>query len=479
MATPIPRNQAHFSVAEILTLTGGAVVQGAGVDRVTNVSTDTRVLDPGGAFVAIGGGHDHLATAMDRGACVAIVEREAKIPEGLLVIRVASTVAALGDLARAFTRSWRASGADKRVVAITGSAGKTTTRVATQALLDRLFPGEVHASSGNLNNRVGLPMVLFGLAPSYRIALVEIGTNRPGEIAELTRIAEPNAGAITLVAAAHTEELLSLDGVAVEKGALLYGLSNDGSALGNGDDHRVRRLVAAAPAARRATWGTTPGCHVRITQREPVAITRSRVALDVAGRSITFETSLLGEAGALACAAAVAIAEVGLGAEVDSSIASRAFGAAGEGGGRLAPRELPGGPAVIDDSYNANPASTGASIRAAAEIARAAKRRLVLVLGEMRELGAESHAGHDEVGRAAAASGAAMVIAVRGDAERIARSAAEGGVEATFTERVEDAAALLLQRARPGDLILVKGSRSTGTERIVAAMSARFEGSEP
>jgi UDP-N-acetylmuramoyl-tripeptide--D-alanyl-D-alanine ligase len=478
MATPIPRNRAAFTVAELLRETGGELVA-PGADAVTAISTDTRTIDAGACFVALHGelhdGHAHLATAAEKGAVLAVVDRAVDAPPGLAVVHVRDTLVALGDLARAHTRRWRNSSAGRTVVGITGSAGKTTTRVALAALAERLFPGEVHGAAGNLNNRVGVPMVLFGLGPAHRLAILEMGMNQPGEIAELCRIAEPDAGVLTLIAAAHTEGVGGVEGVAREKGALVRALVEHGVALGNGDDAAVRAEIARSPARRRYFYGRATDATVRIAARAPVGMTGSHLVLERAERAaLDFETPLLGEAGALATAAAVAVVELFLGATLDSALCAEAFARAdvGAGAGRLVPRVLAGDLAVIDDTYNANPASTCASIRAAAEIAGATGRRLVLVLGEMRELGALAQAGHDEVGRAAAASGAAEIVSFGGgESPRVTARAVEGGVRAAHAERVEDAAVLAKLAARPRDLVLVKGSRSLGAERIVAALA--------
>jgi UDP-N-acetylmuramoyl-tripeptide--D-alanyl-D-alanine ligase len=474
MATPIPPNRAAFTLAELLRETGGELAA-SGATAVSAISTDTRAIAAGACFVALRGevhdGHAHLAAAAAAGAAAAVVEREVTPPAGLAVIRVRSTLIALGDLARAHARRWRAGGAGRAVIGITGSAGKTTTRVAAAALAEQIFPGAVHGTQGNLNNRIGVPMVIFGLEPRHRLAVVEMGMNQPGEIAELSRIAEPDVGVVTLIAAAHTEGVGGLEGVAREKSALFAALGAEGVAIGNGDDPRVRAALERSPARRRYLYGLAEGAAVRLSAREPVGMTRSRLALDRAGRArLAFETPLLGEGGALATAAAVAVVELALGAALDAEICAEAFASAHAG--RLVPRVLPGDVAVIDDTYNANPASACASIRAAAEIARATGRRLLLVLGEMRELGALAEAGHDEVGRAAGASSAAGVFTVGGgEAPRIAARAAEGGVRAAHADGVEDVALLLRRAVRAGDLVLVKGSRSVGTERVVAALA--------
>jgi UDP-N-acetylmuramoyl-tripeptide--D-alanyl-D-alanine ligase len=486
VGTPIPHNRARFTLDELARATGGEVLSAGalGDGVVVGVSTDTRVLERGAAFVALRGatfdGHSLVDAAASAGAAVVIVEREVAVPGDVAVLRVPSTLAALGAIARAHARRWRGLGGDRRLVAITGSAGKTTTRVAAAALLGRLFPGQVHATYGNLNNLVGAPMVVLGLEPEHRLAVVEIGTNAPGEIAALASMVEAEIGVVTLVAAAHVEGLGSLDGVAHEKGALFRSLSASGVAIGNGDDARVTRELGRSLAARRVRYGLGEGSDVRVVAREAIGFDRARLTIDAGGRHIAFDTPLLGEAGAYACAAAIAIAGA-LGATVTSEDATAAFASAevGGGGGRLVPRLFDDGLAVIDDSYNANPASSCASIRAASEIARATKRRLVLVLGEMRELGVERDPGHDAVGRAAAESGAALVVAVTGAARRIADRAREGGVEASFVEDVGEATTIVVRDVRPDDLVLVKGSRGVATERVVRALAAAHDEGTP
>ena len=475
MATPIPTNRAAFSIEEIVRATGGEVIT-PGPSGVVGISTDTRTLREGACFIALRGevhdGHAHLDAAVRAGAGIAIVDRPVQAPAGVGVVRVRDTLVALGDLARAYTRRWKAGREGRHVVGITGSAGKTTTRIAIAALLAACAPEpeNVHGAAGNLNNRIGVPMVLLGLEPRHGVAVIEMGMNQPGEIAELCRIAEPDVGVVTLIAAAHTEGVGSIEAVAEEKGALFRALPGDGVAIGNADDPRVRAAIERSPARRKVLYGHAAESDYRIASRETIGMDSARVRVG----DVDFTTPLLGEAGALACGAAIAVVERAFGKHVDGALGTRAFAGVDlrSGAGRLSPRIVAGDLAIIDDSYNANPASMCASIRAASEIARATGRRLLLVLGEMRELGAVSGAGHDEVGRAAGASGAAEVFAVGGgEAPRIAARAAEGGVRASYTERVEDVAALVKVAARSGDLVLVKGSRSTATERVVAALA--------
>lgn len=483
MATPIPKNRASFTLREILDATGGSVLTGeaSGAEVVTGISTDTRALERGAVFVAIRGssydGHDHLRAALSVGAAAALMEQDAITPPGLLTIRVSSTVEALGMLARAHVRRWRALGEGRMVIAITGSAGKTTTRVALAALLEHLVPGEVHATVGNLNNLIGAPMILLGLLPEHRYAVVEIATNTRGEIEALAALAEPDMGIVTLIDAAHTEGLGSLEGVAAEKGALFQALPAWGYAVGNIESDWVRGELARAKAEHRLTYGFQNDADARVIARNLDGLTRSRVTLELRSpaaplRTLEFTTPLLGEAGALACAAALLAAETTLRRPISAEEASLAFAKAdvGAGAGRLVPVKLADGLLLIDDSYNANPASSAASIRAASEIARAAKRRLILVLGEMRELGAEAARGHELVGDAAGASGAEEVIAVGGEAVRIAEKAAIGGVHATFAEDAAEASEVALRVALPGDVVLVKGSRAVATEKVARAL---------
>jgi UDP-N-acetylmuramoyl-tripeptide--D-alanyl-D-alanine ligase len=481
MATRLPENVVELTVAEVLAATEGMLAARGVAERATSVSTNTRELASGAVFVALRGkvhdGHAHVRAAAEAGAALAVVEREVDAPPSMSVVRVGSTLRALGDLARLHVERWHAL-CGRTVIAITGSAGKTTTRVATAALVESLFPGKLTAARGNLNNRIGVPMVLFSVRPEHEVAVLELGTSEPGEIAELCRMARPDVGILTLVAAAHVEGLGSIDGVAFEKAALFRSLSRDGVAVGNGDDARVRHALEEAPCARRVTYGRDG--RVRILERAPIGMTRSRVTLSHAdGRRSTFETPLVGEAGALACAAAVSAVEAAFDVQLDGDRLTGAFGKVevGEGAQRLVPLLLASGLAVIDDTYNANPASMSSSIRAAAEMAAAMKRELVLVLGEMRELGSEAARGHDEVGRVAAESGARLVIAVgAGETPRITERARDGGVDVLLLPSVDDGLAAIVDAVPSAALVLVKGSRSVGTESVVAELVRRHGG---
>lgn len=481
MGTPIPLNAASFSLKSIVGITGGAFVQeelANPTEVIVSISTDTRTITPGSLFIALPGerfdGHDYLETAVQHGAHAALVERDVPAPKGLTLIRCSSTLAALGALAKAHIDRWKKLGGTRLIVGITGSAGKTTTRVAVSAMLGKIYPGMVHSTKGNLNNLVGLPMVAFELAKPHHFAVLEMGMSEPGEIAQLATIARPDVAIVTLISAAHVEGVGSLDGVAHEKGALYRALPSNGVAIGNADDDRVISVREGSSATQRVSYGTREGVDLRIEHRRPEGLSSSRVKLERRdGSTLEFVTPLIGEAGAYACAAAVSVAEAVSGERMASAIIEDAFAEAevGGGAGRLVPRHLGNGVVVIDDSYNANPASASASIRTAAELARTSGKRLVLVLGAMYELGVESTNGHDEVARVAGASGAAIVFAIGGDAQRIADHVTTVGVPSKFFPTSVDAASAVVAAVCPGDLILVKGSRGVGTEKIVRELS--------
>ncbi len=481
MATPIPANHASFTLDELVSFTGATLVGAPRAERFAGVFTDTRVRSAGEVFVALRGdsfdAHDKLADAHAAGAIVALVEREAPAPDGLALMVVPSTLEALGALARAWARAWRATDIRRRVIAITGSAGKTTTRVAVSALLDAMDPGAVHATKGNLNNLVGVPMTLFGLEAHHRFAVVEIGTNRPGEIAALTSIVEPEAGILTLIAAAHVEGFGSIDAIAHEKTALYRGLATNGLAVGNSDDARVDAALGHLPLGRTVTYGRAGTADYRIVERDATSLASSAVRVErrsSAHDPIEFVTPLLGEAGALACAGAIAVVEGLVGRALSSDFVTQALARAevGGGAGRLVPITCADGLALIDDSYNANPASMCASIRASVEMATSLRRRLVLVLGEMRELGPATADGHDEVARAVAGSGAKLVIGVKGEAQRYVDTARSASIDAAFAEDAARAAELACEGVSAGDLVLVKGSRGIATERVVESLAA-------
>ncbi|MES1179142.1 MAG: UDP-N-acetylmuramoyl-tripeptide--D-alanyl-D-alanine ligase [Myxococcales bacterium] len=469
MASLIPENSAAFSLFDVASLTFGSLL-GANASCV-GVTTDSRADLRGRLFVALRGerfdGHDFARQAIAAGAAGVLLERE--VP-GLVgpQVRVASTLGALGALANAHRTRWA-----KRIVGVAGSAGKTTTRSAITAVLSALFPGAVHFASGNLNNLIGVPMVLLGLSPEHRVGVVEIGTNAPGEVRALSAMAAPDVAVLTLIGLEHTEGLGDLDGIEREEGEIWSGLPVEGLAVANADDERVQRTVAALTPHRTLSYGYSEHANYRLRERTANALGGS--VLDIARRTpfaqdvIQLETPLLGEAGAYATLAALAVGEWVSGAALEAAIVARALSTAGEPG-RLTPLELADGTVVLDDSYNSNPASVLSSLKTAREIAQARGARLVLVLGEMRELGALSAEQHEQVAASLGETGAAVLVAVAGDAQRFVPAALKAGLDAHFAETAEQALGLLLPKLAPKDVVLVKASRGVKAERLVRGL---------
>jgi len=468
MASLIPQNSAEFSLSQVATLCDGSL---HGNDaQCVGVTTDTRADLRGQLFVALRGerfdGHDFAAQALAQGAAGVVVERE--LPGLTAAVVVPSTLSALGALAAAHRQRWA-----KRIVGVAGSAGKTTTRSAITALLDALHPGSVHFAAGNLNNLIGVPMVLLGLQPEHSIGVVEIGTNAPGEVRTLSALASPDLAVLTLIGLEHTEGLGDLDGIEREEGEIWTGLGREGLAVTNADDERVQRTLQSVAPIRSFSYGYAEGANYRLRTRTPNALGGS--ALDIERRTpfsadaIRLDTPLLGEAGAYATLAALAVAEWISQAALEPALVSAALSAAGEPG-RLTPIELRDGTVVLDDSYNSNPASVKSSLATAREIARARGARLVLVVGEMRELGALAAEQHAEVGGFIAESGAALLLALVGDAERFVAPAQRAGIDSLFAENSEQGLELLLSRLQPKDVVLVKASRGVRAERLVRGL---------
>jgi UDP-N-acetylmuramoyl-tripeptide--D-alanyl-D-alanine ligase len=481
-AAMLPRNRAPFTVEEILAATGGRVLQRSARTAV-GVSTDSRHVLPGNVFVAIVGphhdGHDHVTSAAAMGAAIVIVSRDLSVSEDCTVVRVPDTTVALGALGRAHRRRWSARSGGARVVAITGSAGKTTTRLAVAAVL-RGLGLRVLASEGNFNNQIGVPLTLLGLEAEHEVAVVEIGTSNPGEIAHGSWVCQPDIGVLTLVGAAHTERLGTIDDVAQEKGALLAALPPDGIAIVNGDNPHCVGQLLRSPARTWLEYGSRSGLDLRLEERVPDGIDGARLGFWWGQRTEVFgvhtgglsvHTPLLGEAGAWATAAALVVGAVFAGSKLTPARIGAALTALGSEGGRLAARRLPSGTILIDDSYNANRASMEASLRAASELARSEKRRLVAVLGEMRELGLLSEPEHRAVGEEFARLGAAVLVAVGPDARHIAHAASKSGAHVVVAATAAEAAAAVTGLVGRGDVVLVKGSRGVGLEAVVASLS--------
>ena len=444
MSTPIPSNRARFTLAEIAEVTDGSLSDEAAAEtEICGVGTDSRAVPPGGLFVALAGehfdGHDFLEQL--EGASAALVERGRTVPAGLTHVEVDDTLEALGCLAQAHRVRWGG-----RVVAITGSAGKTTTKELTAAAL-AAAGAAVAATRGNLNNLIGVPMTLLTLEDED-FAVIEMGTSAPGEIEALAAMVLPDVGVLTLVDAAHTAGIGSVDDVLVEKAALLAILDEDDTGVVNGDDARLRGL---ALPSRRLEYGSDPEADVCL-EHFAVSEQGTRVRYRVAGEELTADLQLLGRGAALGGAAALAVV---VAFDLDVAAAAAGLGSVVPVAGRLRLRRRADGLLIVDDGYNANPASMRLALETAAGLAKARGGALHAVLGDMLELGALERRMHQAVIRSARAHGAQLALVGQAMAD-----VADG------EPRFEDAASVRITPAA-GDVVLVKGSRSIGLEVVV------------
>ncbi len=476
-----------LTLADVLAGTGGALVsRAAGEIAFTSVSIDSRTLEPGALFVAVRGarldGHEFLAEAAGRGALAALVHRDAPAPAGLPLVRVADTTRGLRDLARRVRRA-----AAVPVVGITGSIGKTTTKDMTAHLLSTRGP--VLKTEGNLNNQYGLPLTLLRLAPEHTAAVVELGMSAPGEIRALAALAEPDVATITRIAPVHLEFFPSVDAIAAAKAEILEGLRPGGTAVLNGDDPRVR-AIGESFRGRVVWFGRDRRCEVFAENERVVggaggglssgpsgegegtratpASRGSGISLRVAGRRVDVALPLLGPhfvENFLAAAAAAHVLGVSAEAMAEAAVSLRPARHRGE------VVRLGEGVTLLDDCYNSSPEALEAAVAALALVPGS---RRVAVLGEMLELGASGPALHRESGRALAG----RVDAVLGVGP-LAREIVEGAREAGLTAlehfpTAADAVAALPALVRPGDAVLVKGSRGVKLEAVVEALAARF-----
>ncbi|MGD0289281.1 MAG: UDP-N-acetylmuramoyl-tripeptide--D-alanyl-D-alanine ligase [Candidatus Binataceae bacterium] len=492
MATPIPINRCRFNPAEIMRATGAAF-SGPPDLSLTGVSIDTRSIAPGALFIALRGvrdGHEFVREAAARGAAAAIVERGRTDP-ALPCFEVDDTLAALGALARFHLERMRAL-RPVPTIAIGGAAGKTTTKEMTAALARALF-GDILATPGNLNNLIGVPMTILTLTDAHRAAVLECGTNRRGEIARLAQIVTPDVALVLNVDIEHTEGLGSLEGIADEEAELFKTARI--AIVGTAESMLLARVPAQMRTPTRTlTFGATADAGVRLASRVVVAPGRQRIALaltpaltaDGVDAALEANLGMLGAASAMNAAAAVAAVSAAsprpLG-RADLAAIARALAAVEPVPGRLSTRELVG-VVVIDDTYNANPRSVRVALEAARETADGLRARLVVALGDMLELGALAPAMHAEAVRDLFQARPDACVLVGPEMAAAARAVDSGATEIgsgaparppviQFAADSTAAAAAVRALVRPGDVLLVKGSRGIAMERIIDALAAQ------
>jgi len=440
-----------------------------GVEPV-GVGTDSRADLTGRIFIAIVGerfdGHDYVDAAASAGARLAIVQREIEVdvlPDGFGVLLVEETRRALAQLALAYRRTLSGT----RVIAITGSCGKTTTKRMIDAVLATTWPGTAAVKS--YNNDIGVPLTILDARPTDRYLIVEIGSNAPGEIAQLGHLAEPDIAVVTNVGRAHLGGFGSVEAVAREKGSLVACLRPHGAAVVNAD---VPWLVQCARSASTAiTFGESDEADLRLTNRRGGG---DRCCFQVNGRQ-RFELALPGRHNALNALAAVA---VGRRFAVPDEKITAALAALQPEPMRMA-IEVCGGVTVFNDAYNANPDSTAAALDAFIEAAAEATRRIV-VLGDMLELGQEADALHQDLGRAVIDVDSRRTIHRAVFIGELARHAAEAvrrvwpSSRCTHLPELDgDAIDVLAALVKPGDAVLLKASRQLRFERIAEALRTR------
>ncbi|HZM97181.1 MAG TPA: UDP-N-acetylmuramoyl-tripeptide--D-alanyl-D-alanine ligase [Vicinamibacterales bacterium] len=459
-----------------LTLTLDWVAAAVGATRrkgsadapVGNVVTDSRTLQPGDLFVALRGprfdGHAFVGDVLARGAVGAIVERE-RVQEDSRTIEVPDTLDALQRLAQRVR-----SAVSTRVIAITGSAGKTTTKEAIAAVLATRF--RVVKNKGNLNNHIGLPLSLMQLRTAPDVAVMELGMNHAGEISRLVEIATPDMRVWTNVGDAHLGFFASADAIADAKAEILEGAGADTVLVCNADDRRVMARVRTFPG-RVLTFGEADGATIRARSIRDRGIRGMSADIETPAGDRTIETALLGRGNLLNVLAATAVAvDSGIGLDQIAVEVSRLQPADRRG----AVRQLRDGITLIDDSYNSSPSALTRALEVVAHEAR--DTHAIGVLGEMLELGEHSLALHESCGRAAAAASLSRLFAIGGaPARALAAAAIAAGMPAasvSYFETSEQAAPAVVTAVTAGDLVLVKGSRGTRTDVVADRLVAEL-----
>ncbi len=457
-----------WTVAQIVEATQGRLIQGQREALASSISIDSRKLTSGQAFVAIRGasfdGHQFIDSAIAHACACVIVDEQGrsilkpdwKVP----VVVVADTTQALGNLARYHRRRLKA-----RVVAITGSCGKTTTKDLIAHLLDD--DGSVLKSYGNQNNHIGVPLTLLALRPQHRIAIVEMGTNHPGEIAALGRIAEPDIAVITNVGPAHLEFLGSIEGVMQEKLSLLAALAADGNAILPGDQLDVcleatRRLPVGARVVSAGTSDRSDLQAVDVQRSANGMVMRLRDlpqqwTVPLSGFH-NVENAIL----AIACAWVMGVPL----SVCRSRLAT--FEATAQRSEIIRCQTI----TILNDCYNANPLSVARALETLRDMD---VRRRIAVVGDMLELGDFAPSAHEAIGRMASQLGIDAVMAIGDYAECVAHGArtARSAVVATF-RTVDDLLEQLPRVLEPGDGVLVKGSRKLNLERVTDFLLQKY-----
>ena len=464
----------RLTVEEAAAATGGAVLQpGTSTSPFRGVSIDSRAVARGSAFVAIRGdrfdGHDYALAAAGAGAALLVIsgQLQGPAPDETAVIRVEDTLEALGQLGKA----WLAR-VNPRVLAITGSVGKTTTKELLRGIMEQTGP--THATPGNFNNNIGLPLTLIAMPADTRNLVLEMGMNHPGEIAPLAALVSPEVGVITALAPVHLEGLGSMEAIAAAKAELLMGLRPDGISVIPGSEPLLAPWVSQLSPERVLTFGDKPEDTVQLLSRQGAGLAGSTIRLSLKGEEVEVFLGLVGQHNASNAAAAAAAA---LAAGVSTADIVK---------GLCRPPRLKHrstlvtvGPfTVLDDCYNASPAAVRAALDTLGELAGDAPR--AAILGAMLELGPEQTRYHREVGAYAADAGIDLLVTVGELGAEIALGAMEAGLPGERSIGVDtpaDAARALAGALKQG-WVLIKASHGARLDRALEALTQIYEDTE-
>lgn len=449
-----------FDLDEVAALTSGRVLARGG--SVRGLCLDSRQVVPGQLFAALKGdradGHEHVPQACAAGAAAVLVEREVAVPQGagaVLVDSVEQAVRALGAVVR--------SEFSGEVVGVVGSCGKTTTKDFTAAVLS--LAGSVHATSGNRNNLLGVPETLMAADMGARFWVLELGISQPGEMEDLAPIARPTAVVFTTIQPVHVEFFPSLEAIREEKAKVLRWTSPEGFAAVNADDGLLSAL-ALPKGMGRVSYGFSPGADLRVEAGE-AGPAGTAFTLTAQGRSAKGFLPVAGVHNlSNFCAACACGLRYGLALEALAGAASLLKPARHRGETSILRDDV----LLLDDSYNANPSAVAAVLRSVGGWGR----RTVAALGEMLELGDEGPSRHEAVGRLAAEAGVSCLLAVGGhNAALMAEAFGRSGREVRHVAAWGEGAGWLDEKIRPGDGVLVKGSRGIALDGLVEWLVAR------
>ncbi len=483
----MPAGWGKIRAKEILSPINGSLISGNQEIVLAGISTDSRTTRHGDLFWALRGerydGHYFVPKAIEQGAVAIVaqndwvklqcavkdVNSDTLSSRNTVVISVDDTLEALGDLA-----AWWRRRHDLKVVAITGSSGKTTTKEMVAAILK--IGNMTLKNQGNFNNLIGLPLTLLKLKGDYKRAVLEMGMNRPGEISRLTEIADPDVGVILNVGMAHIEGLSDLNGVAKAKTELIKKISSKGLMILNGDDERLMKR-ASIFQKQKMTFGLGQGNDVRATNIKnegPKGICFDLIYGDSCWPVQIKVPGIYNLQNALAAAA------VGFSLNEPPENISKGLGMFSGIKGRFEVASIADGIILVDDTYNSNPSSLGAALDAVIAL-MSGGGRLIVGLGEMMELGDTTINAHREAGQRVAEAGASSFFAMGEHAREMINSAQIAGIPAdrlkvmgTHDEMVKEIADIM----REGDLIFLKGSRKMGLEKVVEGLRRRAHSAE-